>query len=230
MKTMSLVCYLGFLAAATLLHAEPITFQDDFDRKGKEAGAPLNGQHVGAGPAVWQATSNVLTSEGAGLRVTDQGAFVGRVALPADLKEIAVEAGIRPVQFSSTPPWIAAGIGNAQLENPNFGGLFLLVYPGGIYNLLLNPDPKDARSAHAVSLKSGRITSWNPDGMNRVKIVYNRGSDSVSAFANGDEKLADAVSLKEKNLSLDCGYAGFSGFGQSSEARIVGGFTATVSK
>ncbi|MFA7344088.1 MAG: hypothetical protein WC003_07270 [Terrimicrobiaceae bacterium] len=233
MKTPILAGILCLGCLAGNLPAETITLKDNFDRQG-EAGLQLNLQNVGSSQTAWEATSNTVMAEGTGVRPADQFPFVGRVAVPPEAKEVAVEAAINPVRPSSNPtgapPWLGVGMGNSALGNPNFGGLFILVYPSGIYSLMFNPDPSDVRSSKVVVLKSGRIQTWNPDAMNRVKLVYNRGSDSVSAFANGEELLADALPLGAKNLSLDCGYAGFSGFGQSSEARSVGGFSLTITE
>ncbi|MFA6288933.1 MAG: hypothetical protein WC661_16245 [Opitutaceae bacterium] len=221
--------YTASCCIAGLAYAEAITLQDDFDRKGKEMAGLLHGQPVGSSKTLWEATSNVIISPGAGIKVDDQGAFVGRVALPAKLSEVTVEVDIHPApptnKTAGSPPWIAAGIGNGPLSNPNFGGLFLLVYPNGIFSLLFNPSTEDERSSKVITLKSGRIQSWNPDAMNRLKIVYNQETGSVSAYINNDEEMVAALSLKTKGLSLTCGYAGFSGFGQSSEARSVGNFS-----
>jgi hypothetical protein len=230
---LSAVLCLGFLCVVNHIRAQSVTYQDDFDLKGRKAGTALNLQKVGASQAAWEATPNVVFAEGTGLRVTDEAAFVGRVALPAGVKEVTVEAKINPVpsakEGKENQNWMSVGIGNAAVENPNFGGLFFLVRPGGAFSLMFNPEADDPRSAHAVALKSGTIQTWNPDSINRVKLVYHRESGSVTAFANGDEEIVNAVSLKEKNYTLDTGYAGFSGFWQSPEARTVGGFSVTTS-
>jgi len=223
-----LLCFVG------PVDAETVTFQDNFDCKPGEAGTPLDLRNIGTSQTAWEATSNLVVAEGNGLNVTDQNPFIGRVTLPGELKEVAVEADINPVapasQAENPVTWLSVGIGNGPLINPSFGGLFLLVRPGGTYSLMFNPESDDTRSSRAVALKNGRIQSWNPDGMNRVKVVYDKAADSVSAFANGDETLVDGVVLKDKNLSLDAVYAGFSGIWQSPETRGVGKFSATVTR
>lgn len=224
----------GLLCLVGHVSAETVTFQDNFDCKPGEAGTPLDLRNIGTSQTAWEASSNLVMAEGNGLNVTDQNPFIGRVTLPSELKEVSVEADINPVppasQAENPATWLSVGIGNAPLINPSFGGLFLLVRPGGTYSLMFNPESDDTRSSRAVALKSGRIQSWNPDGMNHVKIVYDKAADSVSAFANGDEPLVDGIVLQDKNISLDAAYAGFSGIWQSSEARGVGKFSATITK
>lgn len=214
------------------VRAGTIRYQDDFERSAGDAGQPLALQNVGKSQTPWEATPNLVLGDGGGVKVTDQNAFIGRLALPPDLKEITIEAKINPVPFagkeSDGSNWLSIGMGNSPLASPSFGGLFLLVRAGGFFSLMYNPESDDPRSSKAVAVKSGKIKTWNPDGLNEVKLVFNNESGEVSAYANGDEMLIDSISLKEKNFSPECSFAGFSGIWQSSDARSVGAFNATI--
>lgn len=223
---LSTACLIGGVSAG------PIKYQDDFERSASDAGQPLALQNVGKSQTPREATANLVLGDGGGVKVTDQNAFVGRLALPPNLKEITIEAKINPVPVAGKETdgsnWMSIGMGNSPLASPSFGGLFLLVRAGGVFSLMYNPEADDPRSANAVAIKSGKIKTWNPDGLNEVKLVFNKESDEVSAFANGDEMLIEGLSLKEKNFSPECSFAGFSGIWQSSEVRSIGSFNATI--
>ncbi len=225
------VLFVSFLLAGGL-QAETLTFEDAFSRKDGGAGSPLDADNVGTSKAAWEATKNVVLAEGPGIEVTDQGAFVGHIALPDGVKKVTVEADIYPAipdEPTNSKGWIGLGMGGADLGIPNFGGLLLLVYPNGTFSILFDPVTNDPSSAKAVVLKIGHITSWKPTGMNHLKLVYDKLSDTVSAFANEKEEvLASELSLKDGGHILETKFAGFSGFGQSSEVISVGGFALEV--
>jgi len=235
---MKIPVFLGILCMASSslvsnIQAETLTYQDGFIRKEAESGTPLDSEKVGKSNLVWEATSNVVLAGESGLQVTDQGAFVGRVTLPKDFKVVTVEADVYPAvpgDQDSVKPWIGVGIGNAKLGIPNFGGLVLALRPEGVFSLLFNPSSNDAASSQSIALTNGHIKSWNPNGMNHLKLVYNKENNTVSAFANEDEVLVDELSLTEQNLTLVSEFAGFSGFGQSSEVKSIGGFHLSVSQ
>jgi len=220
----------GFLCLTGGLRAETLRLYDDFSSGDGAPGTPLDSKNVGASKVAWEATKNVVLAGGSGVEVTDQGAFVGRVAVPGQATNLTVEAGVYPSAPGEAGPkaWIGVGIGAAKLGNPNFGGLLLLVYPEGIYSLIFSPIKDDPTSARAISLKSGRIASWNPNGMNHLKLVYDTTTGSVSAFANDQDELVSAYSLKDDGHTVEAEFAGFSGFGQSSDVKSVGDFTLSV--
>ncbi|CAN5728832.1 hypothetical protein BH09VER1_BH09VER1_39110 [soil metagenome] len=219
---------LSLLCVFSNTRAETITLQDNFDSKTAEDGTPLDSLNVGTTQTAWEATPNAVLIKGSGLRAADDNPFVCRIALPSELKEVTVEADLSP--NPAAKGWLSVGIGNGALANPNFGGLFFFVLPGGVYSLMLNPEPEDTRSLNAVVLKKGRLQSWNPDGMNSLKLVYNKEAGTVSAFANGNEEIVKDVSLKDKNLTLQPDFAGVSGIFEASETRSVGKFSATILK
>jgi hypothetical protein len=230
MKTfvvVSSVC-LGLLCAGLNLHAETVVYRDAFDRKSGQDGKPLDLRTIGASKAIWEASSNVILAEAKGVRVTDDGPFVGRVVLPVPYKVLTIEADIKPSKVEQG--WMSIGMGNSVIDNPSFGGVFLLLRQGGLYSLMFNPDPDDTRSSKAFALKTGYIQTWNPDTLNSLKIVYDRDAGTVSAYANSDELLFNAISLKEKSLVLDASYAGFSGVFQYSKQRNIGKFSVTILK
>ncbi|HSI08694.1 MAG TPA: hypothetical protein VK985_08880 [Rariglobus sp.] len=230
MKTSVIALFVGvgLLCATINLRAEVLTYRDAFDRKAGQDGKPLDLRPIGAGKLAWEASANVVLAEGKGVRVTDNGPFVSRVALPAQFKTVTIEADIKPAKTEQG--WISIGMGGGTIDNPSFGGLFLLLRQSGLYSLMFNPDPDDPRSAKAFALKTGYIQTWNPDTLNSLKIVYDRDAGTISAYANSDELLVDSVSLKEKSLVLDAAYAGFSGVFQSSRQRGIGKFNVTISK
>ncbi len=228
LTTLSSAFCLSLFGLLHQAHADTVVLQDNFDSKTAEEGTPLDSQKVGASQTMWEATSNALIVKGAGIRASDDNPMVCRVPVPADAKEITVEADLKPDLKGKG--WMAVGMGSGAPANPNFGGLFLLVFPNGGYSLMFNPLPDDTRSASVVTFKSGRIQSWNPDGMNTLKLVYNRETGMVSAFANGTEELVKGVSLTEKKLTLKAEFAGVSAIFQTSEGRSVGKFIATITK
>lgn len=228
MKTSLLTCLLGLFCFAGSVCAETITYQDSFECKEGEEGNPLDLRNIGKSQTAWEATPNAVMVKGSGIRATDDNAFVCRVALPSDLKEVSVEADLSPNPESKG--WMSVGVGNGPLGNPSFGGLFLLIRSNGGFSLMFNPESEDTRSSAAVALKNGRIQTWNPDGMNAVKLVYDRATNSVTAIANGDEDLVKDLSLKEKDFTLDAGFAGVSGIFSTTEGRSVGKFSASISK
>ncbi|HSI08695.1 MAG TPA: hypothetical protein VK985_08885 [Rariglobus sp.] len=220
-----LLC-LGLLCSVPLLQADTLTYQDTFNHKAEEAGSPLDSRSVGNSKAIWEATANAVLVKGGGIRASDDNPFVGRVELPGTFKDVTVEADIYPAGKG----WMSVGIGSGALGNPNFGGLFLMVTTGGNFSLMFNPDPDDTRSSKVVALKAGRIRGWKPDTMNTIKLVYNQEADTVSAFANGDEKIVKDISLKEKSYVLRAEYAGVSGIFQSSDDKSVAKVSVIVQK
>lgn len=230
MKIYGLIGILSIILLPVIgaVHAETVTYQDVFERKPGEAGAPLGSRNIGTSKVAWEATPNVVLANGKGLRINDQAPFVGRVPLPTQFTTVTVEADIMPIHTDQG--WVSLGMGNSAIDNPSFGGLFLLLRQGGLYSLMFNPDPDDARSARAIALKNGRIQTWNPDAMNRLKVVYSRESGVVSVWANGDEVLIDEISINDKNFVLDAAYAGFSGVFQFSKQRNVDKFSVTISR
>lgn len=226
--TFSRLLGVSLLCLAGSVCAETITYQDNFEVKEGEETTPLDLRNIGASQTAWEATPNAVMVKGSGIRASDDNPFVCRVALPGELKEVTIEADLSPNPVSQG--WMSLGIGSGEIGNPSFGGLFLLLRSNGSYSLMFNPNPEDTRSASAIALKSGRIQTWNPDGMNALKLVYDRTSDSVSAMANGEEELFTGLSLKEKDVSLQAGYAGVSGIFATTEGRSVGKFSATISK
>lgn len=228
MKKSLLPCLLGLFCLAGSVSAETTTYQDTFDAKEGEESMPLDLRNIGKSQTAWEATPNAVLVKGSGVRANDDNPFVCRVALPSELKEVSVEVDLSPNPESKG--WMSVGMGSGALANPSFGGLFLLIRSNGGYSLMFNPDPDDTRSKSAIALKSGRIQTWNPDSMNAIKLVYDRTSDSVSAMANGDEELFKDLSLKEKSVSLEAGFAGVSGIFATSEGRSVGKFSASITK
>jgi hypothetical protein len=113
-------------------------------------------------------------------------------------------------------------MGNSPLGNPTFGGLYLVVYPNGIFNLLWNPDPQDYTSANVKTLKNGRIPNFNVDEMTRIELRVDRQNNTVDASAN-DQRIVDAVPLND--MPLDPAYAGVAGFWQPPRKRCVGSFS-----
>lgn len=226
MPRFSRVLCLSLLCSVSALQAETLTYQDAFVSKADEVGRPLDSRSVGTGKGVWEATTNAVLAKDGGVRVLDNNPFVGRVELPSAFKEVAVEADVSPGEKG----WMSVGIGSGDLSNPNFGGLFLMVTTGGNFSLMFNPDPEDTRSAKVVALKAGRIRTWKPEALNTLKLVYNKETDTVSAYANGTEKLAKDISLKEKSFVLHAEYTGVSGIFQASESKGFGKFSATVLK
>lgn len=230
MKIPTFPCLLGvsLLCLVGSVRAETITYEDNFETKDGEETMPLDLRNIGKSQTAWEATPNALLVKGSGIRASDDNPFVCRVALPTELKAVTIEADLSPNPESKG--WMSLGVGRGEIGNPSFGGLFLLIRPNGGFNLMFNPNPEDTRSASAIALKSGQIHSWNPDGMNAIKLVYDRASETVSATANGDEELVGNLSLKEKDISFEAGYAGISGIFATSEGRSVGKFSATISK
>jgi hypothetical protein len=227
-SVIALLAGVGLLSAAINVQAEVITYRDTFDRKVGQDGKTLDLRPIAGGKVVWEASANVVLAEMKGVRVTDDSPFVGRVVLPAQFKAVTIEADIKPAKAEQG--WVSIGMGGSTIDNPSFGGLFLLLRQGGIYSLMFNPDPDDPRSSKAFALKTGYIQTWNPDTLNALKIVYDRDAGTISGYANSDELLFDGVSLKEKNLVFDAAYAGISGVFQSSKQRSIGKFNVTISK
>lgn len=220
-----LLC-IGLFCAVNIIHAQTITYQDAFEHKGSEDGTPVDSRNIGKSMTAWEATPNAVLAKDGGVRASDDNPFVCRLSLPTKFKEVAVEADINPVGKA----WMAVAMGAGDLGNPNFGGLFLIVFPGGAFRLMFTPDADDTRSVKAVPLKSGRIKTWKAEGMNTLKLVYNRESDTVNAIANGEEKILKDVSMKEKNFVVQAEYAGVSGIFQSTEGKSLGKFLATITQ
>lgn len=229
MKNARLMAVCGLLMSTAAATAGEFLLQDNFERPAADGETVLHLQNVGDSDAVWEATSNLFISQNGGVEVTDDGPFVGRVVLPAEGRIITLEASVRPTSKESNPPWVGIGIGSAKLGNPTFGGLYLFAHATGICSLAFNADPNDATSARAITLQSGQIRSWDPDGTNRLRLVYDRESNLASAWVN-DELLAEAVNLEENNFSLSCEFAGFSGYGQAPAVRRIGDITMSVSE
>lgn len=222
------LCLSLCLIGATI-RAEIIELKDDFDIQGKSASSLLQRQAVGNSQIVWDATSNISYSEASGLVIKDQEAFMARVAVPAAVTETIVEADLRPVQPGAKAGWVAVGMGKSSLGNPTFGGLYLLVFPKGDYALLFNPDENDARSSKVVTLKRGRISTFDMESTTRLKLSYHASGMSVSAWINEDPIL-EAFDLKDKGLKLNPAYVGFSGYGQAPNIKTVTRFSATFTK
>lgn len=230
-KNIATTVIAGVALVSLSVSAEEITLKDNFNRS--SVSAPLNGTRVGESATYWQATPNLLAADG-GLEVSNDAGFVGRVELPQAVKRVIVEADVYPSasmdRQGSAGCWLGVGIGNAELGIPNFGGLTLALRPNGIFSILFNPSDNDPRSSQSIVLKNGRVHSWLPNGMNRLKLIYDKGTDTVTAVANGEELLMNEFSLKEGNHVLDCSYAGISGFGQSAMVKSMSNFSLTIIK
>lgn len=216
------------LAAVAGAQAETV-IKDQFGLKERVSGLPLNRTSTESGDASWQATPNVLLGgEGdAGYVVTkDNMPYMARVAIPSTAKVITVEAKVRP-QPEKNPNWIALGIGNPKLGTPPWGkGVFLMIDTAGNWGVLGNPDPEDFASKSTVGIKRGKSPEYNPDGLNRLKLQYNRAENSVSAWINGNAVLENA-SLEGKAFPVEPAFAGFSGYGQAAKVKTVSDFTVT---
>ena len=218
----------GVIAVCSFTSSEAVSYQDDFGDAEKSPGASLNGSRVGTSSVFWEATPNVRIADGYSLKVDDQGPFVCRVAVPIDVKGISRSAKINPTSpAGGRQAWVGLGIGDGVLGNPNFDGLLLVVYSSGIYNLLYNPEKGDGTSSKAVSIQQGRLRTWNPDGMNRLLLVYDEKGGTVSVQVNENEEVVSGLSLEKLGYTLRCRYAGVSGFGQASNVRSVSDFSLT---
>ncbi len=204
------------------------TIQDDFDGQTKGPNGALDKQPAGGeGGAIWQATANVKVDPVSGLYTTDDGAFVARVAVPEGKNVITVSAEIRPTMNGEKRGWLAVGMGNGPLGNPTFGGIYLVIYPDGIFNLLYNSNPSDYSSASVKTLKNGRIPNFTSEEMVKIQLQFDRNTNTVSASSN-DREIVEPLSLSESDSNIEAVYAGVSGYGTPSNKRCVGQFSLNV--
>ncbi len=228
MKTSHILLAASLLAISALPARAEIKLEDKFELDGRSAGAPLNRQPVGSSGTVWEASSNLVYSDVAGLRVKDGSGYGARIELPEGFKSVTLEAEIQPVSTGERPGWMALGLGNApRAGNPTFGGLYFIIYATGNFSLLFNPDPSDSESKVAKTLKSGRASVFDPDNLNTVKLTFNQETGTVDVWIN-DTIAVNSFDLKDKGITLDARYGGFSGYSQASETRSIGGFAVTV--
>lgn len=224
----SFLLTLSLLAICAVSAQAEIKLEDKFELEGRSVGAPLNRQPVGDSGTVWEASANLVYAEVAGLRVTDAGGYGARIELPEGFKSVTLEAEIQPIAATENPGWMALGLGNAtQAGNPTFGGLYVIIYATGNFALMFNPDPSDSTSKVAKPLTRGRASVFDPDNLNTVKVTFNQDKGTVDLWIN-DNIAVDSFDLKDKGITLDARYGGFSGYSQVSEARSIGGFSVTV--
>lgn len=230
--TRVLLAILAGIAMAGVVQAETV-IKDQFGLKERVVGLPLNKTATESGDANWQATPNVIMAgEGdAGyVAIADVMPFMARVSIPPTAKLITVEAKLRAVPSKVSGNWMAIGIGNPKLGSPPWGnGVFVTIDTAGNYGCLGDPDPNDFVSKSVVGIKRGKMPEFNPDGLNRVKLEFDKADNSVSVWINGSPVM-EKVSIGGKNFTVEPAFAGFSGFGQEPKSKTVTDFTVTYSQ
>lgn len=208
-----------------LLLAGTVTFQDDFNPAGRES-AVLNGSETQSGKGRWTATPTLkLTTEDGKSAVTPPRAenFFGALPLPPDFKKLTVEADVHPVNKDGDGVdnnWVGIMIGEPHPPHPTWQNalMLVLVNDGSFQALAMYPEPGNR-------LKSGQAPGFNPDGMNHLRIEFNKAEGTVSMFVN------KALIVDERpieGLSLSPNFCGFGGFHQVENTPSVSNFSMTV--
>jgi hypothetical protein len=204
---------------------------DQFGLKDRGAGFPLNRTATETGDTLWEASKTVLLNgaKDAGyIAVGEPAPFSARVPVPGGAKVITVEVSLHVAPASPDKPnWLAIGIGNPPLGSPPWGGgVYLRVDPSGRFGVAYSGDPNDWTSTNVISLKSGTVPEFDPDGLTKLKLEYNSETQTISGWANGESIFQD---ISVKDHQIDPAFAGFSGFGQQPNIKTAGAFLLTVS-
>lgn len=232
LRPLSLALTLGLALSAlpVIGHAET-KIADTFSLKDRGAGLPINGTATEKGAAVWEATKNVIlngSKDSGYLSLADGLPFAARVPLFGGAKEISVEASVHVAAAGGSANWLAVGIGNPKLGVPAWGnGVFLFVTSGGAFGCSFNPNPEDWESKENVSIKTGHIPEYDPDGLIQVKLVYKPKENTVSAWIN-DEPVVEDAAVPTDGAQLDPAYAGISGFAQQPNIKTAASFSVQV--
>ena len=193
-------------------------------QSGQSAGTPLDGRAFEEGGARWEASKNILQGE-AGVSISDRSSFAARVSIPQKGERYILSAVVCPVAIDEGATWIAIGIGDTSVNPVKAtwnNGLFLLLSTEGKYELHYNPGTGDL-----IRIKGGRASSYWEQGNNTLRMEYNAAGRTVSVRINEAPVLSD-VELPPEVDGFEPLFAGFSGYGQKSEANSISHFELSV--
>lgn len=226
----TLLLFLVLCSTLATAFAETV-IKDSFARsESRKASEPLESRPTETGGATWLATRNLVLSqeEGqSGVALTNAGAFSGKVAIPAEGDLITIEAEVRAVPSAGGTNWVAIGLGDLPKEG-GFSwskGLFLLVMNTGQFQAFANYQPGGA--APTITIKNGNTLDFDPAGMTKVKIEYDRRTHVLCLWVN-EIAVVKGYTFKESQFLPDTSFAGFSGFKQTPMTQTVRNFSVTV--
>lgn len=224
---LSVVTTLLLLTGARGHAAETLQMNEDFLRPAARASEPLNGLVAKDGNQKWEATKNLFVisnNQDAQVSVKDNGIFQARLPLPAQPRNIIIEADMKAISSGDQQTWVAIGLGAPT----QFGTL----WPNGVV-LLLNT--RGEFECHYVKadgktlelIKRGKITEFNPDQMVTLHLEFNSELQTLGISVNGRSVLSD-YELANKNFVVEPKFAGFSGYSQKSMESTLTRFQLSV--
>lgn len=206
--------------------AETVTYRDDFKRSSAED--VLNASETTTGKAEWTASASLkVASEGGKSAVvaTQPDNFRGYLALPGSFKKVTIEADVHPQVKEGGDTdnnWVGIMIGEPNAPHPTWqNALMLLLETSGNYQAMaMYPEPGSA-------LKSGNAAGFDREGMNRLKIEYDKVANTVSMFVN-KALVVDERSVE--GLAIAPNFVGFGGYNQTENTPTLSNFSVTVEK
>lgn len=188
---------------ATSVGAAP-EIADDFDIKdGRVASEKLSGQSTPVGGAKWRTVGNFFLTSAGAVSIPPGGGSVA-VDLDTGAGEWIVQADLKP----RGKEWIGIALGGAKLEtewlNPETGSQ-MMVYlrsngNAGVY--------LQGTKTAVLKNKERRISNFNENGFNHIKIIYDVAHSKLTIEANG-EPLVEQVDLNKFGFTPDIKKAGF---------------------
>ncbi len=198
--------------------------KEDFSLSGgdRTSGETIDGTELPQGDVSWICKAN--TVQFAGTKGDSYATFAAKgqtlaaVELPSEGNVIEVQASVQPTPGG----WIAVGIGKPEtgLDNTWPEGMFLLLNGDGGYEVYL------ARAQDAVT-SGTRLPNFNESEMNSITLIYDKKDNTLSCIIN-ERMVLNPTSLTTFGFTPNLSSAGFSSFGESTNARSVQDFSVTI--
>jgi len=201
-----------FTMAGFGIMADETTVQDSFT--GKVNGKTLNSSPLEKGEVSWNASESIVYAgdeKDGWIKCVKAESLAASVLLPAGVSLIEIEMDCHPA--AKDKGWIAVGFnGSSGRADATWnGGLFLYLDAAGHAQVRAD--------GTRLKLISKKIEDYNPDGMNRLSLKYDRMANSVSASINKTVLLND-YGLTQNTYAPKILSAGFSSYGVSQDSRI----------
>lgn len=210
----------------TALRAD--TVKDDFSLDGIRAlGKTLNDKKVPSSELAWSAWSDLVFGGNEVekyITLNKGSSFLAKLPLPEKTEMIQIEASVHPTPPENNPAedgWIAIGFGNPIDGDVQWkSGIFLLVSNAGGYSCQAKTKPNSPN----LPIKDGTAPSYSAKGPNKLKLDYNKKERTINAWINNTQIIAD-YHLEEQNGTPETLFAGFSGYGQGTNAQSISNFS-----
>lgn len=208
--------------------ARASTITDNFTLTGgaRTAGLTLNGATTETGGTTWVTRSTSPMPVFGGdvtngyVTLNDDGTSRNaRVLTPTDGDIVDLQADVHPTGSSG---WMGIGLGNPAFHSDATwpSGVFVLIYTGGQYQVSAN--------GTSIVIKTGATPSYNSNGLNTLKLEYNKVQNQMSVWINSTQ-VVSSYDLDSNSFTPTITYAGFSYYANLNGAVSADNFSLSTS-